>query len=170
MDSPVFLFSLPRSGSTLLQRMLLGHEQIASISEGWVLLPLIYAMKKKGVVAEYSHISSQIAMRDIIANLENREVQCLFYGTGLYYLPGICQIHYFMVQCHPAGCGKWRTVPSDHSLGLCILCIWYGGYPGFQRSGGYQNAHEDKFLLVLVVSASLGLFGRPGFWIAGLPG
>ena len=38
---PVFLFSLPRSGSTMLQRALGRHPNIATLSESWFLLGLI---------------------------------------------------------------------------------------------------------------------------------
>ena len=41
---PLFLFSLPRSGSTLLQRMLSSHSQITTQSELWFLIPLIETM------------------------------------------------------------------------------------------------------------------------------
>jgi hypothetical protein len=38
---PIFIFSAPRSGSTLLQRVLGAHSQIATASEPWLLLPLL---------------------------------------------------------------------------------------------------------------------------------
>lgn len=38
---PVFVLSLPRSGSTLLQRVLGTHREIATASEPWLLLPLL---------------------------------------------------------------------------------------------------------------------------------
>ena len=41
--TPVFLLSLPRSGSTLLQRKLMEHRDIASADEPWILLPLLLA-------------------------------------------------------------------------------------------------------------------------------
>ncbi len=37
--TPIFLLSLPRSGSTLVQRILAAHEGIATVSEPWLLLP-----------------------------------------------------------------------------------------------------------------------------------
>ena len=51
MKSPIFIFSLPRAGSTLLQRVLMGHPEIASIAEPWLLLPLMYVQKEHGVLA-----------------------------------------------------------------------------------------------------------------------
>lgn len=73
MKSPIFLFSLPRSGSTLLQRVLMSHKDIASIAEPWLLLPLCYANKKEGVLAEYAHISAFNALGDFINYLPNKE-------------------------------------------------------------------------------------------------
>jgi len=73
MKSPIFIFSLPRSGSTLLQRVLMSHEQIASVAEPWILLPFFYAIKKEGVLSEYSHINSASAINDFIEALPNKK-------------------------------------------------------------------------------------------------
>ena len=73
MKSPIFIFSLPRSGSTLLQRILMGHPKITSIAEPWILLPFIYAHKKNGTISEFSHRLSLLALQDFIANLPNAE-------------------------------------------------------------------------------------------------
>lgn len=52
---PIFILSLPRSGSTLLQRILGSHEAIGTASEPWFLLPLLYTLRERGVHAEYEH-------------------------------------------------------------------------------------------------------------------
>jgi hypothetical protein len=44
---PAFIFSLPRSGSTLLQRVLAAHTGIATASEPWLLLPLLGPLRPK---------------------------------------------------------------------------------------------------------------------------
>jgi hypothetical protein len=49
------LLSLPRSGSTLAQRILAAHEPIATASEPWILLPYLYTLRERGIYAEYSH-------------------------------------------------------------------------------------------------------------------
>ncbi len=67
--TPVFLLSLPRSGSTLLQRMLMGHPQIDSVAEPWFLLPLVYSLKQEGVRAEYHHRVAVSAVQDLLANM-----------------------------------------------------------------------------------------------------
>ncbi len=69
MKSPIFIFSLPRSGSTLLQRVLMSHNEIASLAEPWILLPYLYAQKQHGVLAEYSHCNAFYALNDFVENL-----------------------------------------------------------------------------------------------------
>jgi len=74
---PVFLLSLPRSGSTLIQRVLASHSDIATTSEPWILLPLVYAFRDKGVVAEYEHNNLAHAMEDFCQRLPNGKDDCL---------------------------------------------------------------------------------------------
>lgn len=74
MKSPIFIFSLPRSGSTLLQRILMSHSQIASLAEPWLMLPLSYVHKKEGIVTEYSHAISCDAFEDFIRNLPKGKI------------------------------------------------------------------------------------------------
>ncbi len=52
-----FIISLPRSGSTLLQRLLATHSRIQTVGEPWLALPFAYALREKGVRAEFSHRS-----------------------------------------------------------------------------------------------------------------
>ena len=72
-STPVFIFSLPRSGSTLLQRLLSSHADIASTAEPWLLLPLFYGLKDKGIYTEYAQFGAQIAMQDMIKLLPEGE-------------------------------------------------------------------------------------------------
>ena len=64
--TPVFLISLPRSGSTLLQRLMMSHPAIASTSEPWLMLPLVYMLREDGLVSEYAHRSAYRAIHDFI--------------------------------------------------------------------------------------------------------
>lgn len=59
---PAFLLSQPRAGSTLLQRLLAAHSEVATVAEPWFLLPPLYALRERGVYAEYGH---QITTRAI---------------------------------------------------------------------------------------------------------
>ena len=72
--TPVFIFSLPRAGSTLLQRMLMGNPQIASVSEPWLLLPLVYMLPGEGeVLAPYNHEHAQTALADLVEHLPRQK-------------------------------------------------------------------------------------------------
>jgi Sulfotransferase family len=66
---PVFVLSLPRSGSTLLQRMLATHPEVATTSEPWLLLPQLYALRERGAAAEYGHRTAARAIADFAASL-----------------------------------------------------------------------------------------------------
>jgi hypothetical protein len=71
VQTPIFLFSLPRSGSTLVQRILAAHDDIATMSEPWVLLPHIYALRERGAYAEYNHSVMSMALEDFCRELPN---------------------------------------------------------------------------------------------------
>jgi hypothetical protein len=68
---PIFIFSLPRSGSTLIQRILGYHDDVATISEPWILLPILYAMKKEGGFSEFNQNTYSIAFKNVLNELPN---------------------------------------------------------------------------------------------------
>lgn len=68
---PLFIFSLPRSGSTLLQRTLSADKKISSLAEPWLLLPLVYSLKNEGIYTEYSHQIAKLALDDFVCELPN---------------------------------------------------------------------------------------------------
>jgi hypothetical protein len=67
--TPVFLFSLPRSGSTFVQRMLAAHPEVATASEPWILLPLLYSLRRRGVYTEYGHRHAVTGIEDFCTRL-----------------------------------------------------------------------------------------------------
>jgi hypothetical protein len=66
---PIFIFSITRSGSTLLQRVVAAHDDVATVSEPWVLLPFLYTLRERGVVAEYTHWMMTRAVEDFCRQL-----------------------------------------------------------------------------------------------------
>lgn len=66
---PIFIFSLPRAGSTLLQRVIATHSGISTASEPWILLPQFYALRQEGFQAEYGHVTAARALEDFCAIL-----------------------------------------------------------------------------------------------------
>ena len=67
----LFIFSLPRSGSTLLQRILATHGEIATASEPWFLLPYFYTLRAEGVYSVYSHRHMVQALEDFWQRFPN---------------------------------------------------------------------------------------------------
>jgi hypothetical protein len=96
----VFLISLPRSGSTLLQRLLMGHAKLATCGEPWLALPLSMMDRDGEAFATYGHFSSARALRNLYENIEGgrdavmREAGCfmkkayglLDHGDAVYFL------------------------------------------------------------------------------------
>ncbi len=71
---PIFLFSLPRSGSTLLQRILAKHPGIDTAAEPWILLPLMSTLRSEGIYTNYDQNAVVEAVRDFYAGFpEGRE-------------------------------------------------------------------------------------------------
>ncbi|HLY51360.1 MAG TPA: sulfotransferase [Solirubrobacteraceae bacterium] len=67
---PLFLLSLPRAGSTLVQRILGAHPKISTVAEPWILLPLVYARRSRGIRAEYGHRFASVAISDFAKALD----------------------------------------------------------------------------------------------------
>jgi Sulfotransferase family len=74
--TPLFLLSLPRSGSTLVQRVLATHPEIGTVPEPWLLLPQLYATRGAGVYAEYGYGPSSRAIHAFAESLPG--------GAGAY--------------------------------------------------------------------------------------
>jgi hypothetical protein len=70
---PVFILSLPRAGSTLLQRLLGAHPQISTRPEPSILLSVLYARRAQGAFAEYDHGFAVEAFDDLTAGLDDGE-------------------------------------------------------------------------------------------------
>ena len=67
----IFILSLPRSGSTLLQRILGGHSQIHTVAEPWLMLNPLYALRETGVEAEYDARLARQGLEDFLADLDD---------------------------------------------------------------------------------------------------
>lgn len=65
MKNLIFLMGLPRSGTTLLQRVLSAHPEVASIAEPWVLLPLVTCFDANITKSVYGHITLEKAISDL---------------------------------------------------------------------------------------------------------
>lgn len=75
MPKIIFIFSLPRSGSTLLQKILASNSRISTASEPWLLLPLLYPLIQniKSGYVDYDYASYKKAITSFIHQLPNKE-------------------------------------------------------------------------------------------------
>jgi hypothetical protein len=69
----IFLLSPPRAGSTMAQRVLAAHPEVATTPEPWVLLPPLFALRERGAVADYGHVMAARAIRDFSRRLPGGE-------------------------------------------------------------------------------------------------
>lgn len=70
---PIFIFSLPRAGSTLAQRILATDPRVATSAEPWLLLPQLYALREEGSFSEYKHVYMTRAIHDFIQMLPGKK-------------------------------------------------------------------------------------------------
>ncbi|MEE4186617.1 MAG: sulfotransferase [Gammaproteobacteria bacterium] len=64
----IFIVSLPRSGSTLLQRVLAGHPEVGASSEPWLLLHPAYGRRSTGILTEYDADWAALAVNEFLQN------------------------------------------------------------------------------------------------------
>ncbi len=67
-DRLIFVISQPRSGSTLLQRVLAGHPDIHTSAETWLMLQPLYALKGHGYRSEYNEQWAGEAVAEFLEN------------------------------------------------------------------------------------------------------
>lgn len=73
----IFIITLPRSGSSMLQHIIGNHSQVNITSEPWILFPQITARETTGMITSYDHTISKLALDEKIKLIEN--------GEELYY-------------------------------------------------------------------------------------
>jgi len=98
--TPIFLASLPRSGSTFVQRVLATHDDIATVSEPWLFLPFFYSLRPLGAYAEYGHELATIALHDFCAQLprgiDDYRAALREFALHLYAKAAPGAVHYFL--------------------------------------------------------------------------
>jgi len=98
----IFIFSLPRSGSTWLQRIISTHPDIATTSEPWLLLPLLSPIKDKFGIQPYEHELCLIGISEALSkeNNINEWKKCYLEGVRLMaykiYSDLSCQHKFFL--------------------------------------------------------------------------
>lgn len=74
-ENLIFVISQPRSGSTLLQRILFGHPEVQTSAETWLMLHPVYGLRKTGITAEYGALFACEGVEEFLDNYTHgREV------------------------------------------------------------------------------------------------
>jgi hypothetical protein len=74
-ENLIFIISQPRSGSTLLQRILFGHPDVQTSAETWLMLHPVYSLRETGITAEYGSHFAYGGVQEFLQNYTHgREV------------------------------------------------------------------------------------------------
>lgn len=110
-ENLIFLISLPRSGSTLLQHILAGHSEVAATAEPWVLFPAVYALRPGAMEADYNPSIGQIALTQFLSQLEE--------GEDCYYA-AVRKMALHLYGAHLAKTGKQRFLDKTSRYYLAL--------------------------------------------------
>jgi hypothetical protein len=106
---PIFVFSISRSGSTLVQRIIAAHTGVATVSEPWLLLPYLYTLRSRGVSAEYEHDLMVAAIEDFCKELP---------AGGQDYQD---ELREFVLRLYEKAAGKEARFFLDKSPPYCMI-------------------------------------------------
>lgn len=96
-ENLIFLISQPRSGSTLVQRILAVHPDIYTTSEPWLMLHPHYALRSDGYRAEYNEELARKAMEAFLQVIPKGEDE---------YIKGVRRMYSYLYESALAGSGK----------------------------------------------------------------
>lgn len=167
--TPIFLFSMPRSGSTLCQRIIATNPKIATSAEPTILLPLLHLMKDRDVYSKYDHHFTVWAIQDFCQNLPNGEKDYSLlvrdFVLQLYERMADDRAHYFLdktpkyhlivddiMQMFPESKAifLWR---NPLSIIASLMKTWGGG-------GGKWNLHHFRMDLYEGLPNLVAAYGK----------
>jgi hypothetical protein len=88
-ENLIFVVSQPRAGSTMLQRILGAHPDIHTLSEPWIALQPLLALREDGYACNFDLLPAKAAVKDFSLNLpEGDDAYCEALRRMLNYLYG----------------------------------------------------------------------------------
>lgn len=96
-ENLIFLISQPRSGSTMLQRILGCHPNIYTCSETWLMLHPVYSLRQKGIESEYGTKMASDALKRFFVSFENGEEE---------YINSMRTMYLYIYECAKAKSNK----------------------------------------------------------------
>lgn len=116
-DKLIFIVSSPRSGSTLLERMISSHSKVAGGPEPHLLTPLAHLGYYDNIEkAPYDHLRAVAAQREFVASLPGGEEDYLLALRAYCY-------HLYARQLEAAGTGRERVLDKTPAYALVLPFI-----------------------------------------------
>ena len=113
----IFIVSSPRSGSTLVERMVSSHSRVAGGPEPHILTPLAHLGYYDNIEkAPYDHLRAVAAQREFVASLPGGENDYLFALRAYCY-------HLYGRQLEAAGAGRERVLDKTPAYALVLPFI-----------------------------------------------
>jgi hypothetical protein len=72
-ENLIFVISQPRAGSTMLQKMLGACPDVHTVSEPWIALPLLFALRETGVRADYNSVLARMGIEELLKGFPEGE-------------------------------------------------------------------------------------------------
>ena len=107
----IFLISMPRTGSTLLQHILAGHSEVAATAEPWILLPAAFALRPGALTADYDANTGRIALSEFLAQLR---------GGDEEYYAAVRRMALYLYDSYLAEHGKERFLDKTSRYYLVL--------------------------------------------------
>jgi GT2 family glycosyltransferase/Tfp pilus assembly protein PilF/SAM-dependent methyltransferase len=155
-ENLIFLISQPRSGSTLLQRLIAGHPEVHSVAEPWIMLHPLYALKREGIKTEYDSSLASQGLEDFLTQIPEgvelyiealRNLGSLLYNKIItlsqkrYFLDKTPRYYYIIPELY-------RVFPNAKFIFLfrnplavmsSTLSSWFGNKPEMLKKSASYN-------------------------------
>lgn len=173
----IFVIGPPRSGSTLLQRILGGHPEIHTVAEPWFMLHTLYGLRWGGIETEYHAGLAREALRDFLDQLPEgeatylaaiREMAAVLYGTSLatsgkrLFLDKTPRYHYIAGDL-PRVFPKAKFIfllRNPLAVLASVLDSWFGNNPkALKGATDHMRDLHDAWRNILVAMARVGEAG-----------
>ncbi len=126
-ENLIFIVCQPRSGSMLLRNILRSHPYVQTVSEGWLMLYPLYALRSEGFQAEYDEHRGQRGLRRLLAAIPS--------GDKAYF-EGVHRMYGHLYEQALAASGR-RLFPDKTPRYFLVLPELYRTFP------------EAKFVILL---------------------
>ena len=107
----IFVISLPRSGSTLLQHILARHPDIGATAEPWIMFPSALALRKDAIWSDYNPHVGRLGLTEFLSQLHQGEQE---------YYRAIARMAYHLYEKYLTEHNKTRFVDKTSRYYLIL--------------------------------------------------